>query len=132
MKPTWFTRTLSLGDSGPDVVAVQRKLGLEQTGVFDTTLEVAVRGAQRVLGYEPTGYVDVALALVLGPAADAHLPPQWWTGAALYPGTPEWNLVLGDRDEAWLRRLQGQHGITPTGVVDEETARILGGLGVGQ
>ena len=128
MPPLWWSRPLVCGDSGPDVEAVQRKLGLPVTGEFDLSTVFAVRGFQKSVGLDGTGEVDAATAAALGPRATDALTPDWYPGEPLYPGFQAYDLVLGDHDEAWLRRLQGTHGLPPTGVIDEPTARLIGAL----
>ncbi|GAB2747610.1 hypothetical protein GCM10027039_01540 [Terrabacter koreensis] len=48
---------LRAGDSGPQVVAVQRLLGVAQTGVFDLATREAVKAAQARAGLASTGVV---------------------------------------------------------------------------
>ena len=48
---------LRAGDSGPQVVAVQRLLGVAQTGVFDLVTREAVKAAQARAGLASTGVV---------------------------------------------------------------------------
>lgn len=126
--PLWWSRPLKAGDSGPDVEVVQRKLGMVVTGVYDDTTASAVRGAQRQVGLEPTGVVYPSTAEALGPQAGDGLVPDWYKGEPLLPGTQHWRLVMGDRDEAWLRRFQGNHGLPPDGVITERVAVLLGAL----
>lgn len=131
MTPLWWSVDLSVGDVGPGVGVVQRKLLLPATGVFDESTAVGVRGFQAAHGVPVTGVVDEVTAGLLGPQAADVLLPDWWPGVPLLPGEQGWVAVLGaGRDEAWLRRFQGQHGLSPDGVIDESTARLLGALGV--
>jgi peptidoglycan hydrolase-like protein with peptidoglycan-binding domain len=48
---------LRAGDTGPQVVAVQRLLGVRQTGVFDLATREAVKSAQARAGLASTGVV---------------------------------------------------------------------------
>jgi peptidoglycan hydrolase-like protein with peptidoglycan-binding domain len=48
---------LRAGDTGPQVVAVQRLLGVRQTGVFDLATREAVKAAQARAGLASTGVV---------------------------------------------------------------------------
>jgi peptidoglycan hydrolase-like protein with peptidoglycan-binding domain len=48
---------LRAGDTGPQVVAVQRLLGVRQTGVFDLATREAVKTAQARAGLASTGVV---------------------------------------------------------------------------
>lgn len=128
MTPMWWTRDLLIGDAGPDVEAVQRILGLVTTGDYDLTTALAVRGVQRLAGLETTGAVDNPTAVAIGPRSTDSLTPQWYQGEPLYPGDQGYDLVVPHGDESWLRRFQGHHGVAPTGVIDETTARLLGAL----
>jgi peptidoglycan hydrolase-like protein with peptidoglycan-binding domain len=51
------TTVLRVGDSGPAVLAVQRLLGVRETGVFDGATRDAVRTAQARAGLASTGVV---------------------------------------------------------------------------
>lgn len=51
------TTVLRAGDTGPQVVAVQRLLGVRQTGVFDLATREAVKTAQARAGLASTGVV---------------------------------------------------------------------------
>ncbi len=51
------TTVLRLGDNGPAVLAVQRLLGVSETGVFDGATRDAVRSAQARAGLASTGVV---------------------------------------------------------------------------
>ena len=48
---------LRAGDTGPQVVAVQRLLGVRETGVFDLVTREAVKAAQARAGLASTGVV---------------------------------------------------------------------------
>lgn len=48
---------LRVGDAGPQVLAVQRLLGVGQTGVFDLATREAVKAAQARAGLASTGVV---------------------------------------------------------------------------
>ena len=51
------TTVLRVGDNGPAVLAVQRLLGVSETGVFDGATRDAVRSAQARAGLASTGVV---------------------------------------------------------------------------
>ena len=132
MLPQWFTRPLIVGDTGPDVVVVQRKLGVRPTGLFGPGDSAVVRGYQYAMGLQPSGQVDDATAVELGEAAGHDLLPDWWTGEAVTSIHPLWPTVVrlldapvGGAVDA-LKRFQGNNGLSVTGVVDEWTARRLG------
>lgn len=55
--PTWFNRSLTRGDSGEDVAALRRYLGLSGSS-FDHELELAVRRFQSEHMLHPTGVFD--------------------------------------------------------------------------
>lgn len=121
--PLWWSRDLSAGDRGEDVRAFQRLTGLPLTGLMDELTVQAVRALQ---GRHPTGVLDADTAALVGDLVAAELTPAWWS-PALLEGEQAWGPLLGGRDEAWLRRFQSQHGVPPTGVLDEVTARLLAG-----
>lgn len=129
MTPLWWHRVLQLGDSGPDVVAVQSILGGPACGVFDKYTHMLVKGAQVAAGIPADGVVDEATARAIGPRATDALVPEWYKGEPLCPGTQGFRLVLPHHDEAWLRRFQGNHSLTVNGCIDEETARALSAAG---
>lgn len=131
--PVWFRRPLGEGDAGPDVLIVQRKLGLLLTGVADLAFTLVVRGFQSGVGLPVSGVVDEATAAALGEQAGWGLLPDWYKGEPLCPGDQGYELVLavigGDGPDA-VKRFQGQHGLVPTGVVDETTARLVAAMEV--
>lgn len=129
MTPLWWHRPLRLGDTGPDVVAVQTILGGPVGGVFDKYTHMLVRGAQTAAGIPPDGVVDEATAQAIGPRATDALVPDWYKGTPLLPGTQGFSRVLPHHDEAWVRRFQGNHSLTVTGFIDEDTARALSAAG---
>lgn len=129
MSPLWWSRDLQIGDHGRDVEAVQQLLGLPITGHFDYDTAAAVRGLQMVQRLDRSGVVDEETASVLGPRAQDHLPPSWWS-SPLKPGDEDYEEVaLPFGGEDGVRRTQGQYGIYPTGVIDQQTALLLNTLG---
>lgn len=66
MTPGWYTRPLSLGDQGEDVVIIQLMLRCEPTGVFDQQTRAKVRGYQTLRQIGRTGRVDETTAIYLG------------------------------------------------------------------
>ena len=132
MTPTWYRRPLKAGDRGNDVLIVQRLLGLPLSGVLDEPTRIIVRGLQRQLRLPATGDVEELTAVALGEQEGFGLLPEWWTGD-VGPGDPQWDYALeliGAEDVDGLRRFQGNHRLPPTGVVDEETARLIAGMEV--
>lgn len=125
MVPSWFHRELTVGCAGSDVRVVARKLGFPGE-VFSETHAALVRGLQRRRGLVPSGVVDAVTAEVLGESAGVDLPPVWWDGVVA-PSDPGYSLLSArfGHDEASIRRLQGSHGIKPSGLIDRATADIL-------
>lgn len=121
--PLWWSGDLGPGDAAPAVGAFQRLTGLPVTGVMDELTVAAVRALQ---GRGGSGVLDADVAARVGDLVAASLTPAWWS-PALRDDPAAVAAVLGDRDEAWLRRFQSQHGVPPTGVLDEATARLLAG-----
>jgi hypothetical protein len=124
--PLWWWRTIRAGDKGGDVRTVQRILGLIPSGDYDTGLAMAVRGLQHDCGLATTGEVDELTARRIGPRSTDNLMPDWYKGAPLHAGEPAYDLVVPD--PAWLRRIQGNHSMVPTGIIDEATALMLGAM----
>lgn len=130
MLPLWWTRDLMLHDRGPDVEAVQELVGLPQTGEYNIATALTVRGAQALAGLGITGVVDSATAMALGPRSRDSVLPGWYS-APMFPGTPHYEAVtraIGGQEG--VRRLQGNYGMTPTGIIDEQTALIMSARGV--
>lgn len=134
--PAWFTRELSLGDEGPDVLIVQRKVDAPMTGVFDDDTAARIRGVEKRMGRkEQTGVVDAGVAEVLGEKPGAGQRPEWWCGEAVTRGcacecVANLRILLGqpnlpvdfDQDfEDAVRRYQSENGLPVTGVADEAT-----------
>lgn len=133
---SWFSRDLEVGDSGPDVEVVQRRLGATVTGLFDAETVSYVRGLQRLKGLPVTGEVDERTADAIGEPARVGLLPTWYhrplkrgdSGedvAALARYLGENGPSYGPDLELAVRRFQSQHMIHPTGLFDEETAHKL-------
>jgi peptidoglycan hydrolase-like protein with peptidoglycan-binding domain len=132
--PVWFTRDLTLGDTGDDVLIVQRKLDAPLTGTYDDDTAARVRGAQKKMGNEQTGVVDAETAENLGEKADAGQVPDWFTSECHCPAVAKVRVLLGQpnlpvyHDEALqaaVRRFQSANGLEVSGRVDEATAIAL-------
>lgn len=125
MIPAWFHRELTVGCAGSDVRVVARKLGFPGD-YFTETHAALVRGLQRSHHLVPSGVVDAETAVVLGESAAVDLPPAWWDGDVA-PSDPEYPRLSArfGLDELAVRRLQGTHGIQPTGWIDRATADVL-------
>lgn len=133
MTPVWFHRPLAVNDHGYDVKIVQRKLGLVPVGRYDLVTEAVVRGFQRGMGLPMTGTVDEATAVALGEQEGFGRLPEWWPGEPIEPGAEGYDRalgLLGVNSVDGVRRFQGNNRLAPTGVIDEETARLLAGLEV--
>lgn len=140
--PTWFSRVIYPDDYGPDVAAVQALLGLPTTGRYDGLTQSYVRGVQFLSGKQRTGVVDAETAEVLGERARVQegLAPTWFEHEAgeghhcpcvlavrqllevPHVGNPDYDVTLADA----VKRFQGNRGLEVTGVVDAETAKLLG------
>ena len=135
MIPAWFVRELVEGDTGDDVLIVQRKLGVPMTGVMDLTTQSRIRGFQKQHGLQETGTMNDETAGQVGDKASKDLPPEWYTRplsdgdsgkdvAALrialgQPNLPDYfDKALGDA----VRRFQSSVGLKPTGKVTKSTA----------
>ena len=141
MTPAWFSRVVTLGDTGSDVRVIQRRLGLDATGVFDEGTQAVVRGKQKKHKLPTTGEVDADTASAIGERATEGLKPEWWCRDInlwmVGPDVAACNTLLGHpregdtytpEVESATKRLQSEHGIDTTGVVDEQTAKIMGDI----
>lgn len=136
--PSWYKRPIGVGDTGPDVKVVLRKLGLDPDGPFDQLATCRVKGVARTLGiFNHDGVVDETIAGKLGEAATAGLLPEWFSLRLGDTGTmvARAGTLLGwetseftEEMEAVVRRFQSASRIEPTGILDAETARALGEL----
>lgn len=124
MSPAWFTRVLAPGDAGPDVSAMQSRLGVWATGEFDDLTESYVRGVQKAFSLPVTGEVDASTAHAIGERERARfgLPPTWYEEGR-HQRVAE---LLGSDDADTIKRFQGNRGLPATGLVDEATAIALG------
>ena len=135
-QPKWFKRSLVDGEIGPDVAVVARKLG-GSTFKYDSELQARVRGYQQAVGLKMDGIVGPLTAGALGEAADAHLPPTWFTRDLRLGMQGEdvdllrFNLDLPDSDVFDLEtrkavlRYQSANKLPLTGEVDVCMALLL-------
>ena len=127
--PLWWPGDIGPGDTGPAVAVVQQFLFCIPSGVFDNHTVAAVRGFQVGAGLPASGWVDEDTARALGSREQDRLTPVWFKGEDLKPGQPGYDVAtaaLGGLNG--LKRFQGNNGLRPTGVIDAETARLLGAL----
>ena len=138
MTPAWFTREITLGDEGDDVLIVQRKVDAPMSGKFDDETSARVRGVQKKRGIKQSGKVDKDTAEALGEKAGSGQKPEWFTGdcrpGCSGPCVAQVRIALGqpnlpvdfdgDLEDA-VRRFQSAEGLKVTGVVDETTATLL-------
>lgn len=130
MSPLWWTRDIWIGDQGSDVRAVQQLVGLPTTGFYDLDTASTVRGLQKMAGLPLTGRVDEQTAIALGPRGQDAILPDWWDGADIVPNDVRYDFLTRLFDgEDGIRRMQGNYGMNPTGVIDHDTALIMGALG---
>jgi hypothetical protein len=136
--PKWYHRTIVLGDSGPDVDVVRRKLNLGP-GSFDQTAKSMVSGMTW-----SEGDVTPDVAEKIGESAINEAgTPDWFTTEFgphdLFARSGEdvrfvrGKLGLGTADdrvdpdlEAAVRRFQSAHELEPNGVVNEDLANLIG------
>lgn len=136
--PLWWHREIVEGDTGDDVLIVQRKLGVPMTGVYDHATATRVRGYQKQHALEETGTVTKKTAKKAGDKATKGQPPAWFErpladgdsgtdvkalrDALHQPLLPDYY----DHDLAdAVRRFQSDAGVKPTGEFDLETAVAL-------
>lgn len=134
--PLWYVRPLTGGEFGPDVNVVNRKLGVVAFDYGEDT-QAYVRGLQHQHGLTVTGCVDEATACLLGEAADADLPPEWFT-RDLEPGLAGEDVtalrkrlgvaagaVFDDELRRAVLRFQSANRLPLTGIVDEAMTLLL-------
>lgn len=140
--PLWFKREINIGDEGPDVAVVRRKLGLPDDGPYDRIVAERIRGMAKHLIVNTAGEVNAEVAAVLGESAanKAGLTPTWYERdlQLWFEGDDVLALrkVLGvanvednryDPDlESAVRRFQSAQGLEITGLVDAELAILIG------
>ncbi len=120
--PAWFRRELSLGDEGSDVLIVRAKLGMG-SGPYNADLLAKLSGWCEARTLPFRGVLDYGIAEALGEDAAYGLTPTWWgddTRAAERLGVDVSDL------ETAVRQWQSSQGITPTGVLTEDQARLIG------
>ena len=61
----WFQRILTVGNTGPDVEVLQRKLKARVTGAYDHQTMALVMSAQQQCSLPVTGMVDVTTASMI-------------------------------------------------------------------
>ena len=140
MPPSWFRREIGIGDFGPDVNIVRRKLGLP-TGQYTAQVAALIRGLCERYGLKVSSEVTAEVAGLLGEteARIAGLTPEWYVRELRFgdegPDVHALRLILGlpgDPDRLDIqcsnavRRFQSGSGLKPTGVVDAELALLLG------
>jgi murein L,D-transpeptidase YcbB/YkuD len=119
-----------MGNRGYDVTAAQEILGLEQSGIYDYDLAVTVSGVQKMAGLPTTGVLDEDTAQFMGPRSRDAVPPPWWEDQDIVPGSEKYeSLASSFGGEDGIRRLQGNYGIAPDGVIDQQVALLMGALG---
>jgi murein L,D-transpeptidase YcbB/YkuD len=135
--PAWFRRELVEGDTGDDVLIVQRKLCVPMTGVMDQTTMSRIRGFQKKHGLEESGTMTQKTANKVGDKASKGQTPEWFDHELCEGDSgddvAELRKVLGlpagkkyDLDVAnAVRRFQAEVGINTSGCVEEHTAVAL-------
>ena len=136
---SWYSRILTLGMVGDDVLLVQRKLRASNiSGTYDAETASRVRGLQFADKLPVTGMVDTNTADAIGESVRLGLTPDWFTrdmavgstGRAVTRlrsllGQPDGDLY-DDTLEAAVRRFQSAHHLPLTGRMRKEDAITLG------
>ncbi|MEA2396216.1 MAG: peptidoglycan DL-endopeptidase CwlO [Solirubrobacteraceae bacterium] len=128
---------LSRGDSGPQVRALQRALGIVADGIFGPQTEQAVRSFQAAHGLETTGAVGPRTASALGSGAGATSvaaptnAPRAGGGSATVRAVQRVLGVdvdgrIGPQTRGALRAFQRAHGLPAHGRADAATLQALG------
>lgn len=140
--PLWFKRELHIGDEGPDVRIVRRKVGLPDDGPYDIITAERIRGVGKQKKIQTDGEVNADVATALGESAanKAGLAPEWYTRdlQLWFEGddvlalrkildVPNTTDNRFDPDlEAAVRRFQSGAGIPVDGLVDADLAKLIG------
>lgn len=139
--PSWYQREIGIGDYGPDVNVVRRKLGFPP-GQYTREVARLIAGLCSRHRIAVTEEVTPEVATILGEteAAVAGLTPEWYirevgpgdTGHDVSSIRQVLGLPAGDlfdrTTENAIRRFQSGCGVVPTGRVDADLARLLGDL----
>jgi len=111
---------LKMGQQGPAVLELQKKLGVVATGQFDKNTEVAVAQAQTKAGLPPTGVVDdKTLAAIEGKSGGKPAsPPPAPTAAEAQVGALATDMAAGKADvkkaKAELDKIPGVVRLEPS------------------
>lgn len=137
--PVWWHREVAEGDTGDDVVIIQRKLLAPLTGVVDENTTRRVRAFQRRHNLEETGIVGKKTAEKLGEKESKGTVPGWFDEpldvGSYGPAVTEVKRALRQADKPVhydtgladaVRRFQSANGLKVTGVVDRKTAIAIG------
>lgn len=122
MTPNWFRREIDLGDIGPDVDWVRRKLIMAPSvgEPVDFAFQAHVRAFQFTHGIHTTGVVDEETAEALGePAFVAR--PAWWQGPLTHNdlGYADYLREIGVDDVYAVMRLRNALELEPGSDVDD-------------
>lgn len=136
---SWYSRILTVGMVGDDVLLVQRKLRASNiTGIFDAETASRVRGLQFADKLPVTGMVDTNTADAIGESVRLGLTPDWFTRETKTGDTgddiAQVRALLGlsagrtfDADMvASVRRFQSARHLPLTGRMSEQDAIALG------
>jgi hypothetical protein len=124
----WFRREINLGDTGPDVDWIRRKLVMHpgKGDPVDFAFQAHVRAFQFAHHLPTTGVVDEATADALG--EPAYLPrPDWWRGPLHHhdPGYADYLREIGCEDVYAVRRLRNALGLPMGDEVDDNLMDAL-------
>ncbi|MEA2254774.1 MAG: peptidoglycan DL-endopeptidase CwlO [Solirubrobacteraceae bacterium] len=134
---TTFNVGLSRGDTGPQVKALQRALGIAADGLFGPGTEQAVRSFQAARGLQTTGAVGPRTAAALGTGAGATSVSAPTNGPRAAVGSATVRAVqralgvavdgrIGPQTRGALRAFQSAHGLPAHGRADAATLQALG------
>lgn len=131
-----------MGDDGPDVRVVRRKIGLPDDGPYDRIAVERIKGMARHKNVATDGTVTEGVAQMLGESAAnaAGLTPQWYERdlqlwfqgedvLAVRQILQVDNLADDRYDpdlEAAVRRFQSSQGLDVDGLVTADLAMLLG------